>query len=99
MSLEQTKYSHGRWAEAITFSANLYSALTDGQGRSIPFQLNSQEGGVVRVLLEDAAAYVDMYFNAGDNPNMVIGVDDRGALSINLVAVYPFKPAVITINV
>ena len=99
MALEVTKYAHGRFPVAITYAANVYEAIEDALGRPIPFELNAPEGGIVRVLMEDAIAYVDVYFNPGDNPAMIIGVDDRGALSAGLVAVYPFKPASTTINV
>lgn len=92
------KYSHGRYPVAVTYSANLYTAPTDGQGKSRPFQINSQVGGVIRVLLFEASAYVDTYFNAGDNPALVIGISDQGALSANLVALYPGPPPTTTIN-
>lgn len=98
MSDSINKHAHGRHPVAVTYTSNLYEALTDGLGRSIPFQINAAVGGIVRVLLSESDDYVDMYFNPGDNPSLVIGIDDRGAMSTNLVALYPYIPASTTIN-
>ena len=96
--LTENKYSHGRYPVAITYTAGYYTALTDGLSRPIPFTVNTQASGVARLLLVDASAYVDTQLNIGDNPHLVIGVAEAGALSANLVAVYPYKPATTTIS-
>ena len=97
MSTEEL-YAHGRYPVAIDLGAADYEALTDGLSRSIPFQLNCAEGGLVKVMLEDDSVYVEMYFNAGDNPAKIIAVDDASDMSTGLVAVYPYKPSTTTIN-
>jgi hypothetical protein len=92
------KYAHPRYPVAIDLSSADYDAETDGQGIPIPFQLNCAEGGLVKVKLVDSDDFVEMYFNAGDNPSLVIAVDDDSTMSTGLVALYPYKPATTTIN-
>jgi len=83
------KTAHGRYALAIDLSAADYTAPEDALGRPIPFQLNCAEGGLVKVkLMDDADNFVEMYFNAGDNPSLVIAVDDASTMSTGLVALF-----------
>jgi len=96
---EEGMYDHGRYPVDITYTSNIYSAETDGKGNPIPFFINTRAEGVIRVALEDdPSTFVDMHFNAGTGTEKVVAVDDRGSLSANLVAEYPYKPATTTIN-
>ena len=91
--------AHGRYPVAIDLSSEDYEAPDDAQGNPIPFQLNCAEGGLVSVkLVDDASAFTEMYFNAGDNPALVIAVDDDSTMTDGLVAIFPYKPATTTIN-
>jgi len=92
------RHAYGRYAVAIDLSSADYEALTDGKGREIPFQLNLDDGGLVTVKLVDSDVFVELYFNAGDNPAQVIAVDDASTKSTGLKAVYPYKPATTTIS-
>ena len=93
------KSAHGRYAVPIDLTSADYEAPEDGQGVPIPFQLNCADGGLVTVyLVDDPTTAVQMYFNAGDNPSLLIGVDDGSTMSTGLVALYPYKPATTTIN-
>ena len=95
--LSVNKNAYGRYPVTLDISSSAYTALTDGKGYPIPFQINSDDGVTLSVLLVDSAAYVDVYFNAGDNPPLVIAVASA-AISANITAMYPYKPATTTIN-
>lgn len=97
MALEQTKYAHGRYHEDIDISAVDYSALTNGRSQPIPFQINVDDGVKLSVKLVDSLVFEDMYFNPGDNPAQVIAVE-AALTSVDIKAVYPFKPATTSIN-
>lgn len=92
------KYAYPKYSVAIDLTSEDYEAPDDGQGVPIPFQLNCAEGGLVKVKLVDSDAFVEQYFNTGDNPSLVIAVDDASTMTTGLVALYPYKPATTTIN-
>jgi hypothetical protein len=96
--MKEGTYDHGRYAVAITYTANVYEALLDSKGNALPFFINAPSAGVINVKLEDSDVFVDVNFTDGTNTEKVIAVSDSGALSAGLVAEYPYKPAATTIN-
>ena len=99
MSGQLEKHAFGRYHVTVDISAADYEALTDGLGRPIPFQLNLSEADDLEVKLEDSTAWEGLHFNAGDNPNLVVAVKTDATATAVITAVYPYKPATITINV
>lgn len=96
--LSVNKNAYGRYPVVLDISSLDYEALTDGKGRPIPFQINSDDGVTLSVLLVDSTAYANVYFNAGDNPPLVIAVASA-SITANITAMYPYKPATTTISV
>ena len=92
------KYNHGKHHVVIDISTVDYSALTDGLGRPIPFQINAAAEVTLSVKLEDSTAFANLFFTAGDNPDLVIAIEDDATVSDVITALYPFKPATTTIN-
>ena len=96
--LSVNKNAYGRYHVALDISSEDYEGIQDGLGRPIPFQINSDDGVTLSVKLVDSLAFEDLYFNAGDNPPLVIAVESA-AISANIKASFPYKPATTTINV
>ena len=86
MSLEVNKHAHPRHHVVIDISSADYDALTDGKGRSIPFTIDAGEAVTLSVKLADSTAFEDYYFNAGDNPPLVIAVEEDAAETVVITA-------------